>query len=195
MGVRSGEYLTALSSRFHTALDNASSSASIGMDPLRSKSTRYPEGLRLHAEVVDDALHELGAVAGLEMIRPGAGLHPAEVEHRFDQPRESIGGPGLDVVTQPPAVRVQVRLFQQPVGELPQGGQRSAELVRNRRHEIRLQARDRHLSCHRAEDEPAGCESQHRDERETRKHEAPAFDEAGALRRCVTGRNQLPGQL
>ena len=85
--VSSGEYFTALSSRFHTALRER---LAVGLDldaaPLPRNSTSYPAGCGLAAEVLHDAPHQLRAVARLEVIAVRAGFHAAEVEQRLDQP-------------------------------------------------------------------------------------------------------------
>ena len=79
-------------------------------------------------------------------VRSRARTPPASSADRWRAPaRRSTGraAPG------------QVRLLAQPLGELPQRRQRRAELVRHRRHEIRLQARDRHFPADGAQNQHA----------------------------------------
>ena len=65
-------------------------------------------------------------------------------------------------------------MLSQHVSELAEGGQRRAELVRNRRHEVRLQARCREFPAGRAKYQVAGNNDQHRQNEKTRHEELAA---------------------
>ena len=190
-----GEYLTALSSRFHSALDRASSSASIGTAPSVDALDDGPRLLHVPPEFLDHLPDQRCAVAPLEAVLPRPGLHPAEVEERLDEPREPVGGARLGVVAHPAAVVAEVVMFAQHVRELPQRRERRSELVRHGGDEVGFQPRDRQFAADGDENQDARQQRESRQQREARQEQAPPLHERLPKgRRFRSGHGELPRQ-
>src|SRR5262249_48639248 len=85
--------------------------------------------LRSGAELIDCAAYEADAVTSLEAVGAGACLHAAEIEQRFDQPGQAVGGTGLGLIADDAPFGAEGGVVAQHIGELAQGGERRAELV------------------------------------------------------------------
>lgn len=93
-----------------------------------------------------------GGVERREVILPPAGLHPREVEHALDQPRQPFAFLQDHLEVLPAALRRRHAAVEQ-LGELADARERRPELVRHGRHELRLQPRHLHLALHGSRDE------------------------------------------
>ena len=77
-----------------------------------------------------------------------AGLHQPEIQEPFDQALEAAGFVGQELVRALALLFGRQAALDQHAGQLPHRGERAAELVRDRGHEIRLQPRHRQLPRH-----------------------------------------------
>ena len=105
------EYLTALSSRFHTARENASGSTSISASPVVDRRLdREPLAASHPAESRRRCRERADRPAVFQAVRTRAGFHPAEVQQRLDQPAQAIGGPRLGLIERPALGGGQIRV-------------------------------------------------------------------------------------
>ena len=152
---------------------------------------------RLHVlpEFLDHLADESCAIAPLEAVLARPGLHPPEIEERFDEPGQPVGGARLGVVAHPAAVVAEVFVFAQHVRELPQRREGRSELVRHGGHEIGFQARDRQFAADGDENQDAGRQRQQGRQSEARHQKPPPLCERLLqLQRADTGDCQVPGQ-
>ena len=170
----SGEYLTALSSRFRNARPRASRSARMSGDSPARQLDAITLGGGLLLKFGHHVADQRDGIERLEAIAERARFDAAEIQQRLDQPLQPLALAGQDVVGFLPLLLRGDPPFGQHLRKLAQRGERGPEFVRHRRDELGLKPGHGPLAVDGAHDEIGAGQKHQGQNREARKQQAAA---------------------